>query len=223
MVAPSTSTGSSHCTFRMPPSPRAMDCAMSVPVARVHVLQAAVVQRRVDLGEVDVGALDGLLGVEQAHLGVPGLRDPVVAGGGEVVGSLGGDLVDGVREHGVGEERLLEVADVVDDDVGAALALLVSQRADVVGEVEQAAESRREAELAPGATSCAICSIARPSSVALSSPSRSSSTLTGWELRAVAMAGQVAGGDVLLLRGSSAGHRGRSWWQCRRSPTGHRW
>ena len=50
----------------------------------------------------------------------------------------------------VGEERLLEVADVVDHDVGAALAVLVRQLADVVGEAEHPGERGGEAELGAG-------------------------------------------------------------------------
>ena len=113
------------------------------------------------------------------------------------MGSLGCDLIDGVREHRVGEERLLEVSDVVDDDVGATLALLVRQLADVVGEVEYPGVSSGEAEL--GAGSDVVRDLQHRSTLV-------DGTLVALEVldhldrlgvAPVAPAGQVTGGDVL--------------------------
>ena len=76
-----------------------------------------------------------------------GLLARAVAGRGEVVDALRGDVVDRVADDAVAEERLGEVAHVVDDDVGLARAALVGQRADVVGEVQLAAVRGGEALL----------------------------------------------------------------------------
>ena len=77
----------------------------------------------------------------------------------------GSDVVDRVGDHATAEDRLVEVADVVDDDVGVARPRSVGERADVVGEAELAGERGGEALRAPGAMSWTIWSIARPSSV----------------------------------------------------------
>ena len=52
--------------------------------------------------------------------------------------AVGGDVIDGVADRPAREERLVEVADVVDLDVGLARAARVAERADVVREAEVA-------------------------------------------------------------------------------------
>ena len=71
------------------------------------------------------------------------------------------DEIDGLGDDPVLKERLQKIADVVGDDLRAA----VEERHDVVGEVGLASLAVAKASAAPGATSWTICSIARPSSV----------------------------------------------------------
>ena len=117
------------------------------PGARVHVLQPAVVQRRVDGAEVEVGAGQALRRRYQPDLRLPALLLPGVALRREVVDAVGGHVIDRVGQRGVGEVRLVEVLHVVHDHVGTAGAGLIGELADVVGEAEESVERRGEAQL----------------------------------------------------------------------------
>ena len=71
----------------------------------------------------------------------------VVAGGAEIGDALGGDGVDRLGDEAVLEERLVEIADVVDDDLGLGR---VGQGLDVVGEAELAAVGGGECQAGAG-------------------------------------------------------------------------
>ncbi len=70
----------------------------------------------------------------------------LVAGGRIVRHASAGDDVDRLRDHPVGEERLGEIAHVVDDHVGAG----IGQLDDALCEIELAVERRVERDAGPG-------------------------------------------------------------------------
>ena len=146
---PSGSTGSSHWKSIVPPAPPIlMVCATSVPgpgfaSCNPPSYSAGSAPSRFRFG-ADHRCRD------QPHRRLPGVLLALVARGAEVVDAVGRDLVDGVGDHAVGEHRLVEVGDVVDDDVRTAGTRLVGEVADVVGEVELPAVGGREAQLRPG-------------------------------------------------------------------------
>jgi len=73
---------------------------------------------------------------------------------------VGRRRVDRLADQAVLEEGFTEVADIVGDNLGARR----RERGDAVGKVGFASTAVWKARLAPGATSCTICNIARPSS-----------------------------------------------------------